>query len=202
MTQHIHDGGGHDDGGHDDGGHDDGAACDVAHGDTPPGGTDPRHLVVAYASPLAVHLLSWGRDLGFATVLVEPDASRVSALHRGAADAVSHAPGDVEVGAATDVVITDHHRADLGAVMAPLVTANPRWIGIIGSPRHAGPHVAALSTRGVSDAAIATVQRPIGLDIGSRAPAEIALSVLAGLLADRNGRSGGLPRFPETRAPV
>jgi xanthine dehydrogenase accessory factor len=35
------------------------------------------------------------------------------------------------------------------------------------------------------------VHRPIGLDIGSRAPAEIALSTLAGLLADRNGRSGG-----------
>jgi xanthine dehydrogenase accessory factor len=34
------------------------------------------------------------------------------------------------------------------------------------------------------------VHRPIGLDIGSRAPAEIALSTLAGLLADRNGRSG------------
>lgn len=192
MTQHIHDGGEHDEG----------AACAVAHGDSTPGRTDHRHLVVAYASPMAVHLLSWGRDLGFATVLVEPDATRVTALHRGAADAVSHTPGDVEVGAATDVVITDHHRSDLGAVMAPLVVANPRWIGIIGSPRHEGPHVAALATEGVSDAAIATVRRPIGLDIGSRAPAEIALSVLAGLLADRNGRSGGFPRGPGTRAPA
>ena len=38
---------------------------------------------------------------------------------------------------------------------------------------------------------IARVHRPIGLDIGSRAPAEIAVSTLAGLLADRNGRTGG-----------
>ena len=38
---------------------------------------------------------------------------------------------------------------------------------------------------------IALVHRPIGLDIGSREPAEIALSTLAGLLADRNGRPGG-----------
>lgn len=183
--------------------HDDGSSCDLAHGEPSADQADERtadrHLVVAYASPLALHLLSWGRDLGFATILVEPDAARVTAAHRGAADAVSHTPGDVEVTATTDVVVTDHHRTDLGAVMAPLVTADPRWIGIIGSPRHAGPHVAALSAEGVVDGAIATVQRPIGLDIGSRTPAEIALSVLAGLLADRNGRPGGMPRAPETR---
>jgi xanthine/CO dehydrogenase XdhC/CoxF family maturation factor len=40
-------------------------------------------------------------------------------------------------------------------------------------------------------AEIARVHRPIGLNIGSRIPPEIAVSTLAGLLADRNGRPGG-----------
>ena len=44
---------------------------------------------------------------------------------------------------------------------------------------------------GVPPAEIERVHRPIGLDIGSRTPAEIAISTLAGLLADRNGRAGG-----------
>jgi xanthine dehydrogenase accessory factor len=35
------------------------------------------------------------------------------------------------------------------------------------------------------------VHRPIGLDIGSRSPAEIAVSTVAGLLAHRAGRNGG-----------
>jgi xanthine/CO dehydrogenase XdhC/CoxF family maturation factor len=35
------------------------------------------------------------------------------------------------------------------------------------------------------------VHRPIGLNIGSRTPAEIAVATLAGLIADRNGRPGG-----------
>ena len=35
------------------------------------------------------------------------------------------------------------------------------------------------------------VHRPVGLNIGSRLPAEIAIATLAGLLADRNGRPGG-----------
>ncbi|MFC7573600.1 XdhC family protein [Klenkia terrae] len=59
-----------------------------------------------------------------------------------------------------------------------------------GQPRHEGPHVAALAALGVPPAEVARVHRPIGLDIGSRAPAEIAVSTLAGLLADRNGRAG------------
>ena len=66
-----------------------------------------------------------------------------------------------------------------------------RWVGIMGNPRHEGPHVAALAALGVGPDDVARVHRPIGLDIGSRTPAEIAVSTLAGLLADRNGRSGG-----------
>ena len=49
-----------------------------------------------------------------------------------------------------------------------------------------------LRTRGFSEDYIARVHRPIGLDIGSHTPAEIAISTVAGLLADRNGRPGGV----------
>jgi xanthine/CO dehydrogenase XdhC/CoxF family maturation factor len=66
-----------------------------------------------------------------------------------------------------------------------------RWIGVMGNPRHVGPHVQALTELGVPAAEIARVRRPIGLNIGSRTPPEIAIATLAGLLADRNGRSGG-----------
>ena len=61
----------------------------------------------------------------------------------------------------------------------------------MGSPRHTAPHLAALQARGLPAADIARVHRPIGLDIGSRSPAEIAIATVAGLLADRAGRPGG-----------
>jgi xanthine/CO dehydrogenase XdhC/CoxF family maturation factor len=61
----------------------------------------------------------------------------------------------------------------------------------MGSPRHIGPHVAALGELGVDEQTIARVHRPIGLNIGSRTPPEIAVATLAGLLADRAGRPGG-----------
>lgn len=165
--------------------------CEVAHGERAEPATDTRELVVVYASALGAYLLSWGRELGFSTTLLEPDPAAVTRGHRSAADTVLHDPAGVSIGPSTDVVVSDHHRDDLGAVMAPLVVAAPRWIGIIGSPRHAGPHVQALAAQGLDETTIARVRRPIGLDIGSKRPAEIALSVLAGLVADRNGRTGG-----------
>ena len=87
--------------------------------------------------------------------------------------------------------VTDHHRDELGGLLRDALARPARWIGVMGNPRHEGPHVAALTALGVSPDEIARVHRPIGLDIGSRQPAEIAVSTLAGLLADRNGRAGG-----------
>ena len=51
--------------------------------------------------------------------------------------------------------------------------------------------MAALTELGVPAGDIARVHRPVGLNIGSRTPPEIALATLAGLVADRNGRPGG-----------
>jgi xanthine/CO dehydrogenase XdhC/CoxF family maturation factor len=48
-----------------------------------------------------------------------------------------------------------------------------------------------LAELGVDAQTIARVHRPIGLNIGSRTPPEIAVATLAGLLADRAGRPGG-----------
>jgi xanthine/CO dehydrogenase XdhC/CoxF family maturation factor len=90
-----------------------------------------------------------------------------------------------------DVVVTDHHRDELGYLLRDALAAKSRWVGIMGNPHHAGPHVAALEALGVAPGEIARVHRPIGLNIGSRTPPEIAISTLAGLLADRNARPGG-----------
>lgn len=164
--------------------------CAMAHGDAPPPDAD-RYLVAVYATPVAAYLLHWGRELGYRTALVEPDPGRVQPAHRQATDGVFDDPVTVPGLTEADVVVTDHHRDDIGRVMAPLLKGEPRWIGIMGSARHDPVHVDALRAQGVADDLIDRVHRPIGLDIGSKAPAEIALSTLAGLLADRNGRAGG-----------
>ena len=150
-----------------------------------------RLLVAVFASPVADVLLRWGAELGFRTVLIEPDAARERV---GSPDVTATAFAEIDgelAGGNADVVVTDHHREELGELLRDALARPARWIGVMGNPRHEGPHVAALTALGVAAQDIARVHRPIGLDIGSRQPAEIALSTLAGLLADRHGRSGG-----------
>lgn len=158
----------------------------MAHGTVPVPVTD-RRLVAVFASPVARELAHLAAHVGYDVVVVEPDATRDWAGLTRVADVASAGLDEH-----TDVVVTDHDRGELGLVLEAVLAASPRWVGVMGNPRHEGPHVEALRILGVPDALIATVHRPIGLDIGSRAPAEIALSTVAGLLADRNGRAGGV----------
>jgi xanthine dehydrogenase accessory factor len=171
----------------------DDSACDIAHG-AAPAPTQGRVLVAVFASPVAELLLRYGRDADYRPVLVEPDPERAKAVL--AADGLDGAAA-VEDGVRSypdgpaDVVVTDHHRPELGPMLRDALASDARWVGIIGNPRHPAPHILALEQLGVGPEEIARVHRPIGLNIGSRTPAEIAVATLAGLIADRNGRPGG-----------
>lgn len=161
----------------------DDASCAVAHG-APPAETQTRTLAAVFASPVAELLLRYGQDLGYRTLLVEPERARATddtTVH-------THFPA---LGPDADVVVTDHHRVELGPLLAEALKLPVRWIGVMGNPRHPGPHVTALRELGVPESEIARVHRPIGLNIGSRTPAEIAIATLAGLIAERNGKPGG-----------
>jgi xanthine/CO dehydrogenase XdhC/CoxF family maturation factor len=163
-------------------------ACQVAHGH----GTGPatqKTLIAAFASPVAEFLLHFAGDAGYRVVMLEPDPDRAA----GAGTAGCEVTGDAAkyLDASADLVVTDHHRPELGVVLRDALASPARWVGIMGNPHHPGPHLEALAALGVAEADIARVHRPIGLNIGSRTPAEIAISTLAGLIADRNGRPGG-----------
>lgn len=163
-------------------------ACAVAHGDAVAEG-DGRTLVAVFASPVAHHLLRYGADAGYRTVLVEPDSARSGVDDLGAVSVQRTVPDWLDDTA--DVIVTDHHRDELGPMLRDVLAASTRWVGVMGNPRHPGPHIEALAKLGVSQADIDRVHRPVGLNIGSRTPAEIAIATLAGLIADRNKRPGG-----------
>jgi xanthine dehydrogenase accessory factor len=177
---------------------DENGACSVAHTPVASAGTQAaavsgqngsdRALIAVFASPVSAFLLRYAADAGYRGVLVEPDESRAAGAAISGFTVVSDLPDDLD---GADVVLTDHHRDELGVILRDALATKARWIGIMGNPRHEGPHVAALTALGVPPGEIARVHRPIGLNIGSRTPPEIAIATLAGLLADRNSRPGG-----------
>ena len=151
----------------------------------------PRKLVAVFHTPTSEFMLRLAVELGFHSTLVEPDPSVMPPVIRPHGDQVV---GDLDAAGLTphtDVVLTDHHRPEIGPILKAALAAETRWIGIVGKPGIEGPHVAALKELGVPDEQIARVHRPIGLNIGSRTPPEIAVATLAGLIADRNGKPGG-----------
>jgi len=179
-------------------GHDPADACAVAHGAVPVASATARAaadaqagrtLVAVFATPVAGFLLRYGADAGFRGLLVEPDEARAAGARMSGFEVRKGVPDDLDDSA--DVVVTDHHRDEIGEALRDALASKARWIGIMGNPHHPGPHIEALAALGVPPAEVARVHRPIGLNIGSRTPPEIAIATLAGLLADRNERPGG-----------
>jgi xanthine dehydrogenase accessory factor len=134
-------------------------------------------------------LLRYGADAGYRPILVEPDAELAKEAAESGVE-VHTAIGKVPDGS-SDVVVTDHHRDELGVMLRDALSSPARWVGIMGSPRAEPPHLQALAMLGVAPDEVARVHRPIGLNIGSKTPSEIAIATLAGLIADRNQRPGG-----------
>jgi xanthine dehydrogenase accessory factor len=164
------------------------ASCEVAHG-TAAGPVEEKVVAAVFATPVASYLLRYAADAGYRAVLVEPDPERAKTV---TADGFELAGGlDGIPAGVTDVVVTDHHRDELGVQLRDALAAGARWVGIMGNPRIEGPHVAALTELGVAESEIGKVHRPIGINIGSRTPPEIAIATIAGLIADRNGKPGG-----------
>jgi xanthine dehydrogenase accessory factor len=87
------------------------------------------------------------------------------------------------------VLITENHTTDEAALRL-LLTTSVRYIGMIGSRRKAATILGHLRSDGYTDEQLARVHAPIGLQLGGREPAEIALAILAEVESVRHGGSG------------
>jgi molybdopterin adenylyltransferase len=153
----------------------------------------PDLLVVVSATDVARELRRIADRLGYASVLVEPRVERLTTDDRSAPGEIATSIEEVLDGPArpTDVVLTDHDAPAVAQTIASLLRSSARFIGVMGSRRHVAHYVEELRARGFTDEDLARVRSPLGLDLGGRRPAEIAVSIAAGLIAARHGRGGG-----------
>jgi xanthine dehydrogenase accessory factor len=87
------------------------------------------------------------------------------------------------------VVATRGHKLDADCVLAAAGT-NVSYIGLLGSRRKTVLINDLLREHGVADDRIHAIHAPVGLDLGGRTPAEIALSVLAEITQQRYQATG------------
>lgn len=84
------------------------------------------------------------------------------------------------------VVATRGHKLDGDCILAAVKT-KARYIGLLGSRRKAVLIAEMLREHGVAEDRIQAIRTPVGLDLGGRTPAEIALSVMAQITKERYG---------------
>ena len=87
------------------------------------------------------------------------------------------------------VVVTPDHKADLQCVSTILPTAY-RYLGMIGSRKKVAATFENLRHAGFTEEQIGTVFAPVGLPIGAVTPAEIAVSILAQVIQEKNKSHG------------
>jgi xanthine/CO dehydrogenase XdhC/CoxF family maturation factor len=151
-----------------------------------PSTRQPRLLVFS-ATPVAAHLVRWARDVGFDPVVVEPRSDRPGPP----GVALLRSIDDIQIDEDTYAVHTDHDAPGVADSLAALLRSPAAFVGAMGSRRHVGPYVERLREMGFADEDLRRIRTPLGLDIGARTAEEIALSILAGLVAARRESPGG-----------
>lgn len=158
--------------------------------------TLPAHLVVVGANAFGRALVEAARPLGLRITVCDPrpaftdprsfaGAEVVRAWpHRFLAEAVE--AGDVDERSMICVLSHDP-KVDVPTLSAAL-DLDVAYVGAMGSRRSDRDRRAALREAGVENAALARLHSPIGLDLEAFTPAEIAVSILAEILAVRSGR--------------
>jgi xanthine dehydrogenase accessory factor len=153
----------------------------------------PRpQIIICGASPVAVAVAELGRKLGYAVTVCAP-ASEQPAF----AEAERRIEGfalPVEDAGSRFVVVSTQGRGDEAALSAALAV-KADYVAFVGSRRKAEALKAALAKTGIDSERLESLRAPAGLDLGAITPDEIAVSILAEIIAarrSRHARSAGL----------
>ncbi|MDR7125017.1 XdhC/CoxI family protein [Pseudotabrizicola sp. 4114] len=143
----------------------------------------PLRLIVVGAVHIAQPLLIMARACGYAPTLIDPRAAFGSAARFPGEQIVEDWPDEAMTALAPDartavVTLTHDAKLDDPAILAAL-DSPCFYLGCLGSTRTHAKRLERLRAAGVTEAAIARIHAPVGLDIGAKTPAEIAVSVLA-----------------------
>jgi xanthine dehydrogenase accessory factor len=165
----------------------------------------PPRLVVVGATDAAEELCRAAKALGWRTAVADPRPALLTRERLPTPDELVTAWPDEALerlapGADTAVVVLTHEeRLDVPALTSAL-RSEAFYVGAIGSRRTQDRRRERLLEAGLGEEELERLSGPAGLDLGAHTPAETAVSILAEVLAVREGRSGG--RLVERSGPI
>ena len=157
------------------------------------------HVVVCGAGHVGAALARLAHAIGYRVTLIDDRADFVTRARFPAAEIALVAAQDGWASAVQRVVctgrgvyvavVTRGHNEDEECMRAVLA-ARPDYVGMIGSKRRTNIVLARLRETGFDEESLSEVRAPVGLDIGAVAPEEVALAILAEIVATRRGGTG------------
>ena len=154
----------------------------------------PFRLFIVGATHAAIHLCRMARLVGFRVSVIDARTAFASPERFPEADEVLRAWPDAVFAERTldayAYVVTLTHDFKIDVPALELALRSPaRYIGVLGSKKTHAKRVALLREMGFDDDEIARIHSPVGLDLGGRRAEEIALSIIAEMVAVGHGRS-------------
>ncbi|WP_082373194.1 XdhC family protein [Nocardia sp. NRRL S-836] len=155
----------------------------------------PPRLLVFGAIDHAAAVAEIGRFLGYHVTVCDArpifaTPQRFPAAHEVVVDWPHRYLASTRTDESTAVVVLTHDPKFDIPVLTEALSRPLAFVGALGSRRTHAERLDRLRAEGVSDAALARLRSPIGLDLGGRTPAETAVSIAAELVALRHGGTG------------
>jgi len=157
----------------------------------------PPLLLIFGATEVALPLTRLARTMGFQVIVTDPRGRYADPRqHRDADGVIAAWPTQVAqqlpIGKRTYIVSLNHEARFEDELFRTLMhTERPAYIGAIGQRDRHTERLARSHEEGYDLSRLPTVHTPIGLSIGTKKPEEIALSIMAEIVAVRNGKKGG-----------
>lgn len=154
----------------------------------------PVRLMIVGAVHIAQALVSMAGFAGFGCIVIDPRAAFASRERFADATLVNKWPDQALRDLAPDrrtavVTLTHDPKLDEPALCAAL-TSDAFYVGALGSRKTHAARLERLRAAGLDEAALSRIRAPVGLPLGGRRPAEIAVSIMAEIIQCLYGTAG------------
>ena len=155
----------------------------------------PSTLLVFGGGSVGIPLVRFARQVGFRTTVIDARPRFANRDRFPDADDIrvgigSEIAGQMKIGGSTPVVLVWHDYKVEIPILKKVLASDAPYIGLLANRRRGAAILQLLRDDGIAEEQLARVRVPVGLDIGGESAAEIALSIVAEIIAVMRGKTG------------